>query len=52
MTPTENGFVVAILELGAWLGSIIVGYFADKISRKYSIVMFCIVFLLGSAIVS
>ncbi|CDS04048.1 hypothetical protein LRAMOSA07003 [Lichtheimia ramosa] len=50
MNPTENGFVVAILELGAWLGSIIVGYFADKISRKYSIVVFSIIFLLGSAI--
>ena len=52
MNSTENGFVVAILELGAWAGAWIVGYFADKISRRYSIVLFSIVFLLGSAIVS
>ncbi|KAI9312673.1 general substrate transporter [Dichotomocladium elegans] len=50
MTSTENGFVVSILELGAWLGSWMVGYFADRISRKYSIVLFSVVFLLGSAI--
>ncbi|KAI8137384.1 general substrate transporter [Fennellomyces sp. T-0311] len=50
MSSSENGFVVSILELGAWFGAWIVGYFADKISRKYSIVLFSIVFLLGSAI--
>ncbi|KAI8137097.1 putative high-affinity glucose transporter of the major facilitator superfamily [Fennellomyces sp. T-0311] len=50
MTPTENGFMVAILELGAWVGSLSSGYFADKYSRKYAIVVFCIVFLVGGAV--
>ncbi|KAI9492037.1 general substrate transporter [Zychaea mexicana] len=50
MDSTTNGLVVSILELGAWVGAWIVGYFADKISRKYSIVLFSVVFLLGSSI--
>ncbi|KAI8344179.1 general substrate transporter [Chlamydoabsidia padenii] len=50
MNDTENGFVVSILTLGCWLGSLICGYFADAIGRKYSIVLNGIVFLLGSAL--
>jgi MFS family permease len=34
---TLKGWVVAILQLGAWLGALINGPLADKISRKYSI---------------
>lgn len=50
MNATENGFVVAILELGAWAGAWLSAYPADRFSRKYTIVIACIVFLLGSAI--
>ncbi|KAL0081492.1 general substrate transporter [Phycomyces blakesleeanus] len=50
MSPTENGFVVSILELGCWVGAWLVGYFADRISRKYSIVLFSAVFLVGSSL--
>lgn len=42
--------MVSILELGAWAGSWIIGYFADRIGRKYSIVLTTVVFLLGSAL--
>jgi len=35
--PTLKGWVVAILQLGAWLGALINGPLANKISRKYSI---------------
>lgn len=34
---TLKGWVVAILQLGAWFGALINGPLADKISRKYSI---------------
>lgn len=51
MNSSQTGFMVSILELGAWAGSWIIGYFADKIGRKYSIVLSCIIFLLGSALV-
>ncbi|KAG2229946.1 general substrate transporter [Thamnidium elegans] len=50
MSSTQTGFMVSILELGAWAGSWIIGYFADRIGRKHSIVLSTLVFLLGSAI--
>ncbi|KAG1336651.1 hypothetical protein G6F62_006185 [Rhizopus arrhizus] len=50
MSPTQTGFVVSILELGAWAGAWIIGFFADRIGRKYSIVLSTVVFLLGSSI--
>ncbi|CAO3700999.1 hypothetical protein G6F70_007917 [Rhizopus microsporus] len=50
MNPTQTGFMVSILELGAWAGSWIIGYFADRIGRKHSIALSTVVFLLGSAI--
>lgn len=33
-----KGWLVAILELGAWFGVLCTGYLADKLSRKYTIV--------------
>ncbi|GAA5814340.1 hypothetical protein MFLAVUS_007834 [Mucor flavus] len=50
MNSTQTGFMVSILELGAWAGSWIIGYFADRIGRKHSIVLSTLVFLLGSSI--
>ena len=34
-----KGWLVSILELGAWAGVLCTGYLADKISRKYTIVL-------------
>ncbi|KAI0787717.1 general substrate transporter [Fomes fomentarius] len=42
-----RGWLVAILELGAWLGVLATGYLADKLSRKYTIVLAVIVFCIG-----
>ena len=36
--PGTQGWLVAILELGAWVGVLLSGYLADKLSRKYTIV--------------
>lgn len=33
-----KGWLVAILELGAWFGVLCTGTLADKLSRKYTIV--------------
>ncbi|KAI8062139.1 hypothetical protein BC940DRAFT_370385 [Gongronella butleri] len=52
MTSTENGFVVSILELGAWTGAYFIGALADRISRKYSILVALGIFLIGSSIQS
>ena len=34
-----KGWLVSILELGAWVGVLMTGYLADKLSRKYTIVL-------------
>ncbi|KAF6757229.1 sugar transporter [Ephemerocybe angulata] len=43
----KKGWLVAILELGAWVGVLATGYLADKLSRKYTIVLAVIVFIIG-----
>ncbi|KAF8149903.1 general substrate transporter [Crassisporium funariophilum] len=43
----KKGWLVAILELGAWAGVLMTGYLADKLSRKYTIVLAVIVFCIG-----
>ncbi|KAI5119962.1 hypothetical protein M0805_004342 [Coniferiporia weirii] len=43
----KKGWLVAILELGAWFGVLCTGYLADKLSRKYTIVFAVVVFCIG-----
>lgn len=43
-----KGLMTAMLELGALIGALFAGYLADKLSRKYSIVVAAIVFTIGS----
>ncbi|CCM04226.1 uncharacterized protein FIBRA_06393 [Fibroporia radiculosa] len=42
-----KGWLVSVLELGAWLGVLCTGPLADYLSRKYCIVMAVIVFCIG-----
>lgn len=44
---TTKGWLVAILELGAWLGVLLTGPLADRLSRKYTIVVAVMVFCIG-----
>ncbi|KAF1920448.1 MFS sugar transporter-like protein [Ampelomyces quisqualis] len=43
-----KGLMTAMLELGALIGALFAGYLADKLSRKYSIVVAVVVFTVGS----
>ncbi|KAL8942178.1 MAG: hypothetical protein Q9211_001508 [Gyalolechia sp. 1 TL-2023] len=43
-----KGFLTAMIELGALIGALNQGWIADKISRKYSIVVAVIIFTVGS----
>ncbi|SJL05401.1 probable MFS sugar transporter [Armillaria ostoyae] len=43
----KEGWLVAILELGAWAGVLMTGYLADKLSRKYTIFLAVVVFCIG-----
>lgn len=44
---STKGWLVSILELGAWFGVLCTGYLADRLSRKYTIVLAVIVFCVG-----
>jgi MFS family permease len=46
----QKGILTAIFELGALFGAMNAGWIADKISRKWSLFVAVLVFLLGSAI--
>ncbi|KAI0795121.1 hypothetical protein C8Q75DRAFT_863742 [Abortiporus biennis] len=49
ITPLQKGLMTAMLELGALLGALTAGTFADRISRRQSIIIACFVFCLGSS---
>lgn len=42
--------LTAILELGAFFGALMAGPLADSLSRKYSISLWCLVFMIGTAV--
>lgn len=46
----QKGLLTAMIELGAFLGAMNQGWIADKISRKWSIMVAVWVFLIGSAL--
>ncbi|RDW89682.1 hypothetical protein BP6252_01714 [Coleophoma cylindrospora] len=48
--PVLKGWVVSVLQLGAWLGALINGPLAERISRKYSLTVAAFLFTLGSAL--
>ncbi|KAK9452502.1 general substrate transporter [Dipodascopsis uninucleata] len=45
-----KGWVVSVLQLGAWLGALINGPLANMISRKYSLTVAAFLFAFGSAL--
>jgi MFS family permease len=49
---TKKGWLTSILELGAWLGTLLSGFMAESLSRKYGILVATSVFMLGVVIQS
>jgi len=49
---TKMGWLVSILELGAWLGTLYSGFLAEIFSRKYAILVNTAIFILGVVIQS
>lgn len=45
-----KGLLTAMIELGAFIGAFNQGWIADKISRKYSIVVAVVIFTIGSVL--
>jgi MFS family permease len=46
----RKGWLTSILELGAWLGTLLSGFMAETASRKYGILIATCVFILGVVI--
>ncbi|AEO68190.1 1d9d6cef-7ff6-41e4-9acc-c21bbbf9e231 [Thermothielavioides terrestris] len=44
---SKKGWLTAILELGAWLGTLLSGFVAEAISRKYGVLVATTVFVIG-----
>lgn len=44
---TRKGWLTSILELGAWVGTLLSGFFAEQYSRKIAIVLATAVFIIG-----
>lgn len=42
-----QSMMTAILELGAWIGTLINGVLADSVGRRWTVVIACIVFTIG-----
>ncbi|EJD46986.1 general substrate transporter [Auricularia subglabra TFB-10046 SS5] len=49
-TPAQVGWMTAILELGALFGALSASVAADRLSRRYAIVLASIIFCVGSTI--
>jgi len=47
---TKKGWLTAILELGAWIGTLLSSFLAEALSRKYGILVAVSVFMLGVVI--
>lgn len=47
---TLKGWLTSILELGAWLGTLLSGFLAETLSRKYGVLVAVSVFVLGVVI--
>ncbi|THU90675.1 general substrate transporter [Dendrothele bispora CBS 962.96] len=48
ITPLQEGAITAILELGALIGALLAGMFADRYSRRQAIFTACLVFCIGA----
>jgi sugar porter (SP) family MFS transporter len=44
---TKKGWLTAILELGAWIGTLLSGFIAEVLSRKYGVLVATTVFIIG-----
>jgi len=47
---SRKGWLTSILELGAWFGTMISGFMAEAVGRKYGILIATAVFIIGVVI--
>lgn len=49
---TKKGWLTSILELGAWIGTLISSFLVEPFSRKYTIILAACVFIIGVVVQS
>ncbi|CAF3796445.1 unnamed protein product [Rotaria sp. Silwood1] len=50
LSSTISGSIVGLLVVGCFFGALVAGQAGDRLSRKYSIVLFSVIFSVGAAI--
>ncbi|KAJ5267790.1 Hexose transporter [Penicillium angulare] len=47
----KQGGVTASMAAGSWLGALISGFISDRLGRKYSIMLGCVIWMVGSILI-
>lgn len=47
LSIVRSGLIVALLSIGTLIGALIAAPLADRLGRKYSIIVWCVVFSIG-----
>lgn len=50
LKSTVSGSIVGVMSVGCLVGALLAGQASDKLSRKYSIVLFSIIFIVSGAL--
>ncbi|KAJ6017267.1 quinate transport [Penicillium sp. IBT 35674x] len=51
LSSLNQGGVTASMAAGSWLGALISGFVSDRVGRKYSIMLGCLIWIVGSVLI-